>query len=419
MDVGDDRDPHRRLTLPRALLLVVGIAAAAGVAVGAYLLLDTEVPRLELPAVEPGAVFSAAELERMEAYRSLPRWLWVASTVIELAVLALLAWKGRELARWIGRRAKGRVRVGVLVGLTAVLAVWLATLPIGAVGHWWRRRYGLSEQGYAAWLGDQAVSLAVLAVLVSIAVAGALWLAGRFGRRWWIPGGAALAALGVLYVLLQPIAIEPLFNRFEPISDRALAVRIEGLAAELGVEVDRVDVADASRRTTAANAVVTGIGPTRRIALYDTLLDGRFSQDEIVAVAAHELGHVRRNHLWKGAAWFALFAIPSVALVAFAVGRRGDPRDPGLVPLALLCAFVLSLAALPAANALSRRYEAEADWLALTATRDPQAVEGLVRGLAVAGLSDPDPPGWSRVFLSTHPSPLERIGMAEAFARRP
>jgi STE24 endopeptidase len=123
--------------------------------------------------------------------------------------------------------------------------------------------------------------------------------------------------------------------------------------------------------------------------------------------------------VWKGAAWFALLAIPGVALVAFAVGRRGDPRDPGLVPLALLCAFVVSLAALPAANALSRRYEAEADWLAVTATQDPKAAAGLVRGLAVAGLSDPDPPGWSRVLLGTHPSPLERIAMAEAFARRP
>jgi STE24 endopeptidase len=419
MDVGNDRDPHRRrATLPRAALVVVGLAAAAGVAVAAYVLLDTDVPSLELPAVDPGSVFSPAELDRMEAYRRLPRWLWIASILIELAVLALLAWKGRDLARWFQRRARGRVRTGLLVGLVIVGSVWLATLPVAAVGHWWRRRYGLSEQSYAAWLGDQTVSLAVLAVLVSIAVGGALFLAGRFGRRWWIPGGAALAALGVLYVALQPVAIEPLFNRFEPIRDSVLAARIEALGDELGVHIDRVEVADASRRTTAANALVTGIGPTRRIALYDTLLDGRFSQDEIVAVAAHELAHVQRDHVWKGAAWFALLAIPGLAIVAFVIGRRGDPRDPGLVPLALLCAFVLSLAALPATNALSRRYEAEADWLALTATRDPQAVSGLVRGLALASLGDPDPPGWSRMLLGTHPSSLERITMAEAFASR-
>ncbi len=138
--------------------------------------------------------------------------------------------------------------------------------------------------------------------------------------------------------------------------------------------MDQVDVADASRRTTAANALVTGLGPTRRIALYDTLLDGRFTQDQIVAVVAHELAHVERAHVWKGAAWFVLFAVPGVALVAFALNRRGGPGDPGLVPLALLCAFVLSLAVLPAANAISRRYEAEADWLALVG--DPRPAGG-------------------------------------------
>ena len=134
---------------------------------------------------------------------------------------------------------------------------------------------------------------------------------------------------------------------------------------------------------------------------------------------AHELAHVERAHVWKGAAWFVLFAVPGVALVAFVLNRRGGPGDPGLVPLALLCAFVLSLAVLPAANAISRRYEAEADWFALVATRDPQAVAGLVRRLAVASLADPDPPGWSRQLLGTHPSPLDRIAMAEAYARRP
>jgi STE24 endopeptidase len=419
MDVGEHGYAHRRRArLPRLALAVLAAAAAAGVALAARALLDTEVPALRLPKVDPGSVFSAAELARIEDYSRLPRWLWAASTVIELAVLGLLAWRGRRLARAVGRRVAGRVSTGLALGLIAVLAVWLATLPSGAVGHWWRRRYGLSEQGYGAWLGDQAVALAVLAVLVSIAVAGALLLAGRFGRRWWIPAGAGLAVLGVLYVLVQPLVVEPLFNRFEPLRDADLAARIEALGERLGVHVEQVEVADASRRTTAANAVVTGIGPTRRVALYDTLLDGRFSRDEILAVSAHELAHVERAHVWKGAAWFALLGIPALGLVAFAVERRGGLRDPALVPLALLVAFVVSLVALPAENALSRRYEAEADWLALTATGDPDAAVGLFRGLAVTGLTDPDPPGWSRLLLATHPSPLERIAMAEAFAPR-
>jgi STE24 endopeptidase len=391
-------------------------------ALAAWRLLDTTVPALDLPRVDPADWFSADELERIEAYRRLPRWLWVGTAVVELLVLAALAWQGRRLAAGAARVTRGRVRRGMLIGLVCVLAVWTFTLPLAAVSHYWRRRYGLSEQGYGAWLGDQAVTLAVTAVLVAVAVAGALALARRFGRRWWIPGGAALALLGVAYVLLQPLVVEPLFNRFEPLRDRALAARIEQLAGTVGVDVGRVEVADASRRTTAANAVITGLGPTRRIALYDTLLDGRFTQDEIAVVAAHELAHAVREHTWKGAAWFALFAVPGVAIVAWVVARRGDlggTRDgPALVPLALLAAFALSLVALPAQNALSRRYEAEADWLALSATADPQAATGLVHGLAVASLNDPQPPAWSAILLGTHPASVDRIAMAVAYAER-
>jgi STE24 endopeptidase len=414
--VGDDRHLHRRR-------LTLSLAGLAGIvwAVAAWLLLDTQVPALELPSVDPRDWFTAAELQRIEEYRRLPRWLWVGSTLAELLVLAALAWKGRGLAGAAARVTRGRVRGGVLVALACTLAVWAATLPFGAASHAWRRRYGLSEQGYAAWLGDQAVALLVLAVPVAIAVGVALALARRFGRSWWIPGGGALALLALAYVLLQPLVIQPLFNRFEPLRDEALAARIEQLADRVGVEVGSVDVADASRRTTAANAVITGIGPTRRIALYDTLLDGRFTQDEIAVVSAHELAHAARAHIWKGAAWFVLFAVPGVALLAWALRRRGDlggGEGSSLVPLALFVAFALSLVALPAQNALSRRYEAEADWLALVATEDPEAATGLVHGLAVSSLNDPDPPGWSAILLSTHPVPVDRIAMALAYAER-
>ena len=372
-----------------------------------------------MPQLDPREWFSTAELERIEDYRRLPRWLWVGSTAVQLAVLGLLAWQGPRLARGARRVVRGRVRAGVAVGLGCAVAVWLSTLPLAGVSHWWRRRYGLSEQGYGAWLGDQAVSLAVLAALVALTVAGALALAARFGRRWWVPASAGLALLAVAYVLLQPLVVEPLFNRFEPLRDPALVARIEALGERVGAEVGDVDVADASRRTTAANAVITGLGPTRRIALYDTLLDGRFSDDEIAVVAAHELAHAAREHVWKGTAWFVLFAVPGLAVLAAVVHRRGrlGGRDgPALVPLALLVAFALSLLALPAQNALSRRYEAEADWLALRATGDAPAAVGLVRGLALSSLGDPDPPGWSRILVATHPAPLDRIAMAIAWS---
>ncbi|MGH3052032.1 MAG: M48 family metalloprotease, partial [Gaiellaceae bacterium] len=167
-----------------------------------------------------------------------------------------------------------------------------------------------------------------------------------------------------------------------------------------------------------ANAYVAGIGPSKRVVLYDTILDGSFSRGELLSVSAHELAHVARSHLWKGLAWFALLAIPGVFVVAWVTQRRGGLEDPALVPLALLVALLFSLATLPFQNLVSRRYEREADWLALVATRDPDSAISLDRTLVLRALGDPDPPGWLVVLLSTHPPAMERIAMAEAFKTR-
>jgi STE24 endopeptidase len=228
-------------------------------------------------------------------------------------------------------------------------------------------------------------------------------------------GGPLLAVLGAATVLLQPLVESP---RLEPLRDRALAADIRRLGREVGVRPLPIDVKDASERTTTANAEVIGIGPTRRIVLWDTLLDGRFTRGEIRVITAHELAHVGRRHLWKGVAWFVLLAPPLVLVLALATRPLGGMSNPGAVPLAALVVVLLELALLPFANTISRRYEAEADWVALEATRDPAALRGVVRRFARTSLAQPDPPAWSRPFLGTHPTILQRIAMAEAWAER-
>jgi STE24 endopeptidase len=416
MDVGDDRDPHRRRTLAKR----AGVLALAAVwIVSGLVLWRTEVPRLDLPALDARDYFGADVLERIHHFRAVSRALALATLGVELAVLALVVWKAGALADLIAGGLRGRIRTGAGVGLATLLALWLAVLPLAGAAHWWRRRYGLSAQGYGGWLRDQAVSLAIEAVLVAAAVAVVMALAGRMGGSWWLAAGPALAAAGVVFVLAQPLVVQPLFNRFQPLENRALAGRIEELGASMGVTVDDVLVADASRRTTTANAYVAGLGPTKRVVFYDTILDGRFTQGELVSVSAHELAHVARSHLWKGLAWFALIALPATYAVAWVTERRGGVADPAVVPVALAVALVLSFLAMPFGNAVSRRYEAEADWLALEATNDPASAIALDRGLVTTSLGDPDPPAWSSLLFGTHPPPLARIAMAEAFRTLP
>jgi STE24 endopeptidase len=380
----------------------VASAAAAVVAgaVAAWLLWRTQVPGdLPLPPVR-------VQADRAEEYSRLPRLLWAGRAGTDLLLLVGLAAAGPWLAR--------RLRLGVAVLLTVLAALWLVHLPFGLVLHWWQRRYGLTTQSYLAWLVDPWLELLAGAVVASVALALGMLLARRLGRRWWLAGGPTLAMLGAAAILLQPLVMEP---RLEPLRDRALAAEIMSLGTRLGVRPRDVSVKDAAGRTTRINAEVVGYGPTRKVVLWDTLLDGRVPAAEIRFIAAHELAHVARRHVWKGVAWFALLATPIVLLVAEGTRRRGGLGDPAAVPVAVLVLVAVQLALLPFANAVSRRYEAEADWVALQVTRDPLAARGLFERFATTNLASPSPPTWSYVLLATHPSLDERIGMAQAWAR--
>jgi STE24 endopeptidase len=415
VNVRDDGDSHSRRTLAKR----AGLLALATVwVISGFFLWRTSVPRLHIPSLDPRDFFSAADLARAHDYRRVSRALLLGSLAAEFAVLALVVWKARPLADAIDGVGRGRVRTGVLVALAVALTLWLVTLPFGAVGLWWRRRYGLSHQAFAGWLRDQAVALGVELLLVAGAVAVALGLAAWLGRSWWLAGAPLFVLAGALYFVAQPLVVQPLFNTFHPLANEQLTAKIKELGREEGVTVGKVLVADASKRTTAANAYVSGLGPTKRVVFYDTILDGRFSQPQLESVAAHELGHVARRHIWKGLAWFALFSIPGVFLVAWVTERRGGLPDPALVPLGIAVALVFSFLVMPFGNLVSRRYEAEADWMALTATRDPQSFVGLEEKLVVTSLGDPEPPAWSNLLFGTHPTPMKRIGMAEAYATR-
>lgn len=385
------------------------IALAAGLWLAAAALLwRTSVPDLTLPDLEARDVFGQREIERSSEYERGLRLFWLGAVLSALATLAL--------ATWLARRSRARgILGGIVLGAATLAAVWLARLPFVLGAHWWRRRFGISRADYATILVDPWLERLGTLVAACAAIALVMILARAVGERWWLVGGPAFAALAALYLLAQPLLLVP---RLEPLRDRSLAAEIRQLAREQGVGEVEIEVRDASRRTRAINAELYGVGPTKRIVLWDTALDGRLSRAEIRSLVAHEFGHVQENHVWKSIGWIFLLAVPGAYVVARVTRRRGGLVEPAGVPLALLAVTVVQLALLPPTNAISRRYEAEADWLAMRATKDPSAFEGLTRKLAAASLAQPEPPRWTLLVLETHPSPLERVKVSRAAALR-
>jgi STE24 endopeptidase len=192
-------------------------------------------------------------------------------------------------------------------------------------------------------------------------------------------------------------------------TDERTLARIEGIPHT------KVVVQDVHRFTTAPNAESVGFGPTRALILWDTLLDGRFDRREVDVVMAHELGHISHRHQLKRVGWLALFLIPLAALIALVTRRRGGMARPEAVPLALLVFVAAGVFAAPLQNIVSRREEAEADYSALRATRDPQAARDLFVKLARTSMADPNPPSWSYVLYADHPTIVQRIAMVDAW----
>jgi STE24 endopeptidase len=394
------------------VLAVLAAAAAAWVAI-ALVLWRTRVPSdLTLPSLDEHDYFTNAELEAAHEYERVVRLLLVGSLLTTLLVLVLYAWRG---ARFLRESAAGPIGSGMLLAMLGFALVWLSVLPFGLLEVWWQRRHGLTEAGYADVVVGGWLALGGEFVGLSLAILIVMGFARLLPRFWWIPGAAVFVGLAALGTFVYPYLSA---TETHPLRDPALLAAADRLEQEDGLPDIRIDVATVSTETTAPNAEAVGLGPSRRIVLWDTILDGRFDDDQLVVVIAHELGHHASEHLPKGIAWYALFAFPGAWLIARSTRRRGGMREPAAVPLALLVFVGLQLLALPALNAVGRHMEAEADWVALETTEDPDAARGLFEGFSDSLLADPDPPAWTKALVETHPTILERIAMVEAWEER-
>ena len=353
------------------------------------------IPPVEVPLE---AYFSAEEVQRAKAFRGPQLALFGARTAIELGVLAAFA-----------RRPP---RAGPFVtGAAISAATTVAALPVAALA---RRRaidVGLITQSWGGWAGDLAKSTTIGTAVSAAGGAAAVALQRRFGPRWWLPASAGVVGLAGAVTYAGPVVLDPIFNRFDRLPDGDTRSDVLALAAQAGVEVGEVFVVDGSRRTTAANAYVTGLGRTKRVVLYDTLL-AHFTRDEVRLVVAHELAHVRFRDVPRGLVFLALVAPPALLAVA-RVGERIGRSVPGLALGGALVAPVVTTVSLR----LSRAIEARADSYALRLTDAPQPFIDFERRIALRNIADPAPARWRTALLATHPPTLERIGIALAYQR--
>lgn len=400
------------MTRPRretvAMAVAIAIVAAAW-AWGAHALwTSAELPSLDLPHLDPHDYFSASFLDRSASYERFLTVLSLLGTVTLVAVLAVYARHGAKLAR---ESAAGRVGTGLLLAMLGFAVVWLAEVPFDLAALWWQRRHGVAHQGYVTHLLDSFLSLGSQFVFVCLGFAVMMGLAGALRRWWWLAAVPAFAALALAFTFVTPYLVPDT----SPLPDPRLVAEARALERIEGAPEARLQVQEVRKFTTAPNAMSTGVGPSRTVFLWDTLLHDGFNTAEVRFVLAHEIGHLAHDDPLKRIGWIAIFLLPALGLLALLTRRRGGLARPEAVPLALLILVVAQLIATPLLNSAYRREEAAADWAALEATREPATDRAVMEQLAIKSHSDPDPPGLVSTLFEDHPTIMERIALARAW----
>jgi STE24 endopeptidase len=393
----------------------VAIVAAVVVAELAVVLLRPRSGVIEPARVSTESYFSATEIERARDYRRPQLAIYGAVVTIEVGLLALLV---ARPPRRLGGPFRRPVLAGAAAGAALSVAVTIAVLPLQIVSRERAKDVGLVTQSWTGYARDKAVGGTVTALIAALGAGTAVGLMRRLPRGWWVPGTVIVVAFGVASIYAGPVVLDPLFNTFKPLPAGQAREDVLELARRAGVDVGEVYSVDASRRTTAANAYVTGLGKTKRVVLYDTLMEN-FKRDELRLVVAHELAHVHHRDVPNGLLYLAIVA-PFGLLAVSRLTRRLAPdgeAGPAVLPALALSLFVMTTTITTISNQLSRSIEARADSYALTLTGEPEPFISFEQRIALRNLSDPDPPDWQTFLLATHPPTIDRIGIGVAYER--
>lgn len=397
-------------------------------AVGLYLIAtkaNAVPPSLQGTAADPRTFIIPQQLADSETYSAWRNWLFFMSYPWEWGVYVILLFSGAasRYARWLKAKVPAAILRFPLYAASIAFVPFAAWLPWRIVAYSLSRGYGITTQPFGGWLRDKLVGFGINTMLIVAVTAVVVWLLRRNGH-WWLKLWLLSVPFTLFLIVVQPVVVDPLFDKFSRLEDPALERDILELAARVGVPADRVYEVKMAGKTNAMNAYVNGIGPTLRIVLWDTTLH-KLDQDEVLQVMAHEIGHYAMHHL----EWSAVGAVGSSLAVIWFGGRLlvwahgrwkrewGIERlgDMAIVPVLLLLVSVLTFAALPFSNAVSRLAEKAADDYALRLIGNGKAAVTMNQKLAAATLDIVDPPLLIHLFRDNHPKDMERIRDADTY----
>ena len=340
-------------------------------------------------------------------------------------LVILIRGPAARTVQWLERMPGGWAVRAALFGAIVSVILTAAAVPLGYIfGYIVQHAWGLSNQDLADWLTDRARSAAIGAGFAAVAAVVFFGVVRWQPKTWWVWGWVAFTVLTAVLSFLWPVLIAPLFNRFTPLPEGSLRTRVLGLAHDAGVDLGEVYVIDASKRSTIENAYVAGLGSTKQMVLYDTLIEAD-DEDASAFIVAHELGHQVESHVFKNVLIASAGMLVGFLALRWLAGRPGilswagasGIADVRALPAILLFVLLANVVAGPVQNLLSRRFEARADEIAVELTNDPATATRVFRRLAFANIADLRPPQLAVTMLFTHPPIAARIESATPAAR--
>ena len=388
---------------------------------------DTRLPfEYEGSKADPATFLNARELMLSEEYSKIRNLLFFLSTPFEwlLYFLILLMGFSKAFKKWADHSTKYRFL------RTAIYLIWLsffaflATFPLNYISYSLSKTYHISTQTFPSWMKDELIDFWINYGTWLMIIPVVYWLMKKSNKRWWLYAWLVSIPFTLFLMFLQPVVIDPLYNKFYPLQNKELETKILTMAEKAHIPAKHVFEVNMADKTNSMNAYVTGIGSNARIVLWDTTLD-KLNQNQILFIMAHEMCHYVEKHIYIGIAVYLLLSLIGLYLVnrlmSWAIHRFGKElkivslTDIRSVPLFFLIISMLMFAVSPLTNLISRYEETRADQYAINMTKNPEAAITSFQALTRAGLSQVNPPLLVKIFRYDHPSMLDRIAMLEEY----